>query len=104
MPINKVSKKQKVILAKYKVQRIMFLAKPENKICFIDGCGKLATTVEHRAGRLGYADEYAKENNIPLTLDERFWAGCCLEHNLELENNPEMSKKYQLSKIHNGKK
>lgn len=103
-PINKVSKKQAVINAKYSVQRIQFLAKPENKFCIVEGCGKLANTVDHQKGRKGFADEFARENNIPLTLDERFWIPCCLEHNLEFENNPELSKKYQLSKLHNGKK
>ena len=55
-------------------------------------------------GRKGFADQWAKDNNISLYLDERFWKPCCLAHNLELENNPELSKKYQLSKIHHGKK
>lgn len=103
-PINKVSKKQSIINAKYSVQRIQYLSKPENKFCIVDGCNKLSNTVEHQKGRKGYADDYARENNIPLTLDERFWIPCCLEHNLEFENNPGLSKQYQLSKLHNGKK
>jgi len=65
-PINKVSKKQKVLNAQYSVDRIQFLSKPENKICFIKGCGKQATTVEHQKGRKGFADEWARENNILL--------------------------------------
>jgi len=77
---------------------------PQNKVCFIGGCGKRATTIEHTKGRVGYADEWAKENGISLYLDVRFWRGCCLKHNLELENNSELSNKYQLSKIHSGKK
>jgi len=85
--IPKVSKKRKVEMLQYSVLRTQFLAKKENSICFIDGCNKKATTIEHRAGRgINY-----------LNVDT--WAGCCLEHNLELENNPELSKKYQLSKI-----
>jgi len=87
-PIKKVSDKMKVLNAKYSVLRIEFLGKPDNKICFIDGCNKKSTTIEHRAGRWG--------KNF---LDTSTWAGCCLEHNLELENNPELSKKYQFSKI-----
>ena len=55
-------------------------------------------------GRVGYADDWARDNKISLYLDIRFWKPCCLAHNLELENNPELSKKYQLSKIHGGKK
>lgn len=85
--IPKVSKKRKVEQLQYSVLRTQFLAKPENKTCFIEGCNKPATTIEHRAGRgINY-------------LNVETWAGCCLEHNLELENNPELSKKYQLSKI-----
>ena len=91
--IPKVSDKRKVENAKYSVLRIEFLGKLENQICFINGCDKKATTIEHRAGRWG--------KNF---LDTSTWAGCCSEHNIELENNPELSKEYQLSKIHGGKK
>ena len=104
-PIRKKSKPQIIIDSKYSVQRIVFLGKTENEICFIDGCNKQADTVEHRKGRgRGFFDDWAEENNICKTLDERYWAGCCLFHNLELERAPELSKKYQLSKLHDGKK
>ncbi len=92
-PIRKRSLKLQFKDRIYSRTRLEFLSLPENKICFIDGCGSLATTVEHTAGRIG--EKY---------LDQKFWKPCCLEHNQELENNPEMSKKYQLSKIHGGKK
>jgi len=75
----------------YTARRIVFLK--ENPVCFIDGCKRKATTVEHTQGRVG--------KNY---LDESTWKPCCLEHNLELETNPELSKKYQRSKIHGGKK
>lgn len=91
--IPKVSKKRQIQNLQYSVLRTEFLGKKENQICFIDGCNKQATTIEHRAGRWG--------KNF---LDTSTWAGCCLDHNLELENNPELSKQYQLSKIHGGKK
>lgn len=103
-PIKKVSKKRQAEQRTYKQDRIDFLNDPKNKICFIDGCTKPSTTIEHRMGRVGYADDWARENNVPLFLDKRYWAGCCHEHNLELERNPELSRKYQLSKIHGGKK
>lgn len=104
-PIRQVSKKQAVINSKYTVQRIQYLSKEENKNCFVDGCIRKANTVEHTRGRgKGFFDEYAEQNNIPKTLDERFWKPCCLEHNLEFERNPELSKKYQLSKLHGGRK
>jgi len=95
--------RQKAILEYYKqVKSPLFLS--INKICFIDGCSLTATTIEHTKGRTGYADEWARENKISLFLDERFWKGCCWKHNGELENNTELSHKYQLSKIHNGTK
>ena len=103
-PINQVGKKQAIINAKYTVMRIEYLGRPENRICFIDGCSNLATTIEHRMGRKGFADDWARNNDIPLTLDIRYFAPCCHAHNLELENNPELSKQYQLSKIHGGTK
>ncbi len=87
-PIKKVSDKRKMEDIIYRSERIKFLSLPENRICFIEGCNKQATTIEHRAGRWG--------SNY---LDTSTWAPCCLEHNLELENNPELSKKYQFSKI-----
>lgn len=86
-PIAKVSEKRKIENREYTIKRLQFLAQPENQRCFIEGCGRKATTIEHRAGR-----------GINF-LNVETWAGCCLDHNLELERNPELSKKYQLSKI-----
>ena len=103
-PINKVSDKRKVENLKYLAQRIVFLGKKENKVCFIDECKNPATTIEHSAGRIGFYDDWARNNNISLYLDQRFWKPCCNPHNLELENNSQLSKKYQLSKIHGGVK
>jgi len=102
--INKVSKKQSILNAKYTVLRIEFLGHPDNQFCFIEGCNKKADTIEHTRGRKGYFDDWARENNIPLIIDVRFFKACCLFHNLELENNSELSKQYQLSKLHSGKK
>lgn len=98
-PIKKVSDKRKIENLKYTSMRIEFLGKPQNKICFIEGCNKPANTIEHICGRKGFYDDWARDNKISLYLDVRFWRACCLEHNLELENNPELSKKYQLNKI-----
>lgn len=91
--IPQMSKKRKVEYLQYTSDRLIFLSKSENQICFIDGCKNKSTTIEHRAGRIG--------KNY---LDQKTWAGCCHFHNLELERDPELSKKYQLSKLHGGKK
>ncbi len=102
--IKKFSDKRQANEREYNFNRKEYLSLPENKKCFVEGCKASANTVEHLMGRKGYADDFARENDLPLLLDERFWKPCCLKHNLEFENNPELSKKYQLSKIHGGKK
>jgi len=32
-----------------------------------------ATEVHHKQGKVGYADDWARENEIPLLIDVRFW-------------------------------
>lgn len=86
--IKNVSDKRKVENREYTIKRLQFLAQPGNQKCFIEGCKNKADSIEHRAGRWG--DNY---------LDTTTWAPCCNFHNLELERNPELSQKYQLSKI-----
>lgn len=103
-PPKPVSEKRKVENKSYSALRTDFLAKPENQICFIENCYNPAETIEHLRGHKGYFDQWSRDNKITLHIDIRFWAPCCLEHNLELERNSELSHKYQLSKIHNGKK
>ena len=98
-PIPKFSKKREKENREYTIKRLQFLAQPENLRCFIDGCNKRADSIEHIRGRKGFADDWARENNVSLLLDVRFWKPCCNEHNLELERNPELSQRYQLSKI-----
>lgn len=96
--IPKVSEKRKVVNKVYETVRIEVLTEAKFN-CFIDGCNNVANTVEHTAGRLGFYDDWARDNNMPLVIDKRFLKACCLHHNGELENNPELSRKYQLSKI-----
>lgn len=98
--INPYSVKRSKETKIYHARRIVFLSK--HPFCTIksDKCTHNATTIEHSAGRKGYYDDWARDNNISLYLDERFWKAACNSCNLELENNSELSKKHQLSKIH----
>lgn len=98
-PIPRQSAKRKVENPIYLKERLRFLSQPENHRCFIDDCGARADTIEHTMGRKGFADKWARDNGISLLIDVRFWKPCCNYHNLELERNPELSHKYQLSKI-----
>lgn len=102
-PIKKVSDKRKVLNKEYEKIRIEVLSEAKFK-CFIDGCKNVANTIEHLAGRIGYYDDWARENNIPLLIDKRFLKACCLAHNGELETNSELSKQHQYSKISGKKK
>lgn len=94
-PIRRLSGKRKKQMAQYQKERIVYLEKPENKRCAIDGptCTKKATTIEHSGGRSG-----------DMLLNQKYWKPACSACNLELENNPELSRKHQVSKIHLGKK
>lgn len=102
-PIPKFSAKMKALKVPYENVRIEVLTEARFK-CFIEGCTNVANTCEHLMGRKGFADEYARENNIPLLIDKRYLRACCLAHNGELETNPELSKQYQYSKITGKKK
>lgn len=103
-PIKRASKKRLAEERVYFAQRKEFLNRPENQNCYIPGCTKRATTIEHIKGRQGYADAAKRQKQITLFLDQDYWRPCCLNHNLQLENDPELSQANQLSKIHQGAK
>lgn len=65
--------------------------KPENKQCPV--FPNLSTTdVHHKRGRIGYADEWARLNNISLYLDERYWLAVSRQGHRKIEDNPEWAK------------
>lgn len=102
--INHRTPKRMAQERQYHRDRMEYLRKPQNRFCFIHGCTARATTIEHTKGREGYADDWAWDNDVPLLLDQRHWQPCCWNHNLELERNPILSKAFQGSRIHPGKK
>jgi len=97
--INKKSKKQAVLDGKYTVARIEFLGKPENKICPITK--RPATDIHHKMGRIGFADQWARDNNIPLLLDTRFWVALSRAGHTYVEEHPEWAKEngYSLNRL-----
>lgn len=102
--IKPQSAKQIKNTKEYTQKRREFLARPENKKCFVAGCKRIANTIEHTKGRQGYADDKARLEGLTLLLDERYWKPCCIQHNLEFESNAKLSNEYQESKLHPGKK
>lgn len=101
--IPRRSQKGKKLDSIYKTVRIEVLTEANFK-CFVEGCTRVATTCEHRQGKEGYADKWARDNDVHLYVDKRFLEACCLHHNLQFENDSELSKKYQLSRIHGGER
>lgn len=86
--IPKVSEKRKIDNLKYSAQRIVFLGKPENKICPITGWP--TTEIHHKKGRIG-----------DLFLDERYWIALSREGHQYVEENPEWAKEngYSLDRL-----
>lgn len=73
-PIPRRTKKRAKQEREYLKERKVFLEK--NPICFVKGCGKPATTIEHTKGRVG-----------KLLLNQKYWQPCCLECNLKFETH-----------------
>jgi len=89
-PIKKVSDKRTLENLKYQSQRIIFLGKPENKICPITK--KPTTDIHHKKGRIG-----------SLFLDERYWVALSREGHKYVEEHPEWAKEngYSLNRLSN---
>lgn len=98
-PISKVSKKRAVENAKYTVQKIVYMAKPENKTCQVTQ--QPTTDIHHKMGRVGFADDWARINNIPILLDERFWLAVSREGHRQIEENVLWAKEngYSLNRL-----
>jgi hypothetical protein len=83
-PIKRVSDNQSKLLAKYNAKRKSWI---RGKKCAVFP-SQNATQVHHMLGRVGYADEWARENDVPLLLDERFWLPVSDEGHKKITENP----------------
>lgn len=73
--ISPFSQKKLDDLAIYRPIRDKYL--DEHRWCEVDGCGKPSTNLHHKATRTGYADDWARENEIKLLWDVRYFMACC---------------------------
>ncbi|WP_060868532.1 hypothetical protein [Chryseobacterium indologenes] len=98
-PIPRVSKKRAVEDAKYTAAKIQYMSKVENKICPVTG--QITTDVHHKKGRVGFADQWARINNISLLLDTRFWLAVSRDGHRQIEENPSWAKEmgYSLNRL-----
>lgn len=82
--ISRKSKKQAKEDGKYSKDAKAFL---EGVVCLC--CNESdATTVHHKKGREGFADQWALLRGITLLHDRRYWVACCGFCHTEIEANP----------------
>ena len=98
-PIKKVSEKRQKENREYLKLRKVFLQDPKNQICPVKGIQ--TTEVHHKMGRIGYADDWARENGITLFLDVRFWLAVSSPGHKLIELQPEWAKRnnYSLKRL-----
>lgn len=92
-PIAKVSGSMKGKLGKYAGKKAKWI---KGKKCAVYP-DQPATEVHHMMGRVGYADEWARENDVPLMLDERFWLAVSHEAHQKITDDPKWAWENQYS-------
>ena len=92
--IAPVSEKMAKLLSQYSKEKKEWI-KDKRCVVYPD---QLATTIHHAMGRIGFADQWARDNNVPLLLDKRHWIPASLEGHTWIETHPEESKKKGWSK------
>ncbi len=85
--IKSYTKKSSYQIRKYNVKRRIYLK--DNPVCEVKGCWNRSTNIHHKAGRRGYADQWARDNKIQLVQDERYFMACCDDcHPKRIHENP----------------
>lgn len=80
-PIKKVSDKKRNEIDQYVPMKDAFLLR---KWCAVHGKPCVPVDVHHQKGKVGYADDIAREKGIPLLIDIRFWTPVCRAAHNEL--------------------
>lgn len=99
-PINKVSEKTAKKLSEYLQIKKEWI---KGKKCAVFPT-HAAVDVHHMKGRVGYADQWARQNNIPLLIDTRFWLPVSRDGHIEIENRKGWALKMGYSLPRNEKK
>lgn len=99
--IKPIGDKKLAELEIYSKERKEFLSLPENKTCPVTG--QKATEIHHKKGRIGYADDWARQNNISLLIDKRFFLAVSRDGHRKIEENPHWAKDngFSLSRLKN---
>lgn len=92
-PLNRESKKTKARRQVYKPLGKEYLQ--NNPVCEIHDCVSRSTNTHHKMGREGFADDLARENDIPLVSDVRFFLACCSScHPQRIHENPKWAREH----------
>jgi hypothetical protein len=96
-PINKVSAKTANINSRYLAKLKVWKRGKKCEGHFAHECtGEI--TCHHMAGRgEGYYDEWAEEQDLPLTLDHRLWKPLCINAHRYIEEHPQFAYENQYS-------
>ena len=97
-PIKKVSGKMASLLNVYETKRRKFLR--DNPKCAVYP-NKKSTTIHHRAGRVGFHDEWARVNGVPRLIDERWFLAVSMEGHVKIEREVDWAKEngFSLNRI-----
>lgn len=68
----------------------------ENKYCAVYPT-QLANQIHHKKGKIGYADDWARQNNIPLLIDTRYFLAVNFDGHRKIEENPNWAKEMGFS-------
>jgi hypothetical protein len=60
----------------------------EHPICEVEGCCRPSNDLHHKAGRVGYADDWARENGIKLLWDVRYFMAICRLDHTKCDEDP----------------
>jgi hypothetical protein len=99
-PINKFSKKGADVNRRYLARLKTWKRGKKCTATFKHDCDQhLGIECHHMAGRSNdsFWDEWAEENGVVLTLDERFWRPLCGESHRYVTNHPQFAYENQYS-------
>jgi len=87
-PIRKASSTMEGLIRQYSKKKDKFIIGKKCACKTLDHDCVGTLSIHHMQGRVGYADEHAREIEMPLLLDERFWLPVCLNAHRYIEEHP----------------
>lgn len=97
--LNNISQKKMGELSIYRPIRDRYLER--HPICEVKDCDRPTTNLHHKMGRVGFADQKARDKGLKLLLDSRYFMACCsVCHPGRIHDNPEWARQlgYLLTK------